>query len=53
MLTGFSTTNDTVISDDMLKTHTGVVLMSEKMKAAVFYENKDVRIEERDVKPVE
>ena len=26
--------------------------MSAKMKAAVFYGNKDVRIEERDVKPV-
>lgn len=26
--------------------------MAEKMKAAVFYGNKDVRIEERDVKPV-
>lgn len=46
-------TNDTVISDDILKTHTGRALMSAKMKAAVFYENKDVRIEERDVKPVE
>ncbi|MCG5102187.1 hypothetical protein [Oceanobacillus alkalisoli] len=26
--------------------------MTEKMKAAVWYENKDVRVEERDVKPV-